>query len=886
MRGWGHYFDEAYVPPVQSSYTLDFMGLQQIYERTVDMIKRARAIKDGPTTELVRELQGEEGPQSVYHSDKPQKAKDLLTKQGEWFRGPLYRYNGTMAEKPVFDILSADSFSNHRTHQDYSVLRDAKKDLSEQEQKNVRKVLEGKIEGNEKEQAAAITIRRWLDEKRAEYQGFLQAEFRKQLSKGEQTILDGLIAGEDILRINAKAKRLNVDLEVMQDIAREYKAIDKWGLDDYVTKVELGRWKVMANVMGEDGKMSRQVVAVGLSKEHAADKAASWLAEHPEVDKLYLDDSFTAFSDEKASVTPAQYGSMMNKLAKAIKEQEIDLGKGIAKRMAQKAMARNFVVEPSKVWSPFVQERRYQLRGEENVFDILPAYARSMNRKMNLDPVLDNIRSMSSKMPPNMRAGVLELADAVKGKYYAEDQAVDALLKALANTRIGQAAGWEPRGKALTRAIANMREIETKVKMGFRPIAAIVNFVTGQMNIWAKTGTNYYVRGALFLRTPEGRALIKAEAPYLGVNVLEDPSGQLKRESRSLRMYSWVELPNREMSIAANYLYAKEKHGMSDSAAREFARKANWMQQTLYTVGALPRALRGPAGRLVGQFKPWLANQIEFFNSLSPTEKARYSAAMLAITGPQGAIIMLKSLPFLGMLGMWDDMAEWLNKEFPKLGRGAAGMLTGADVGASAVPQLPQKGTDWIGPTLSDMTKIWDGIIKPLVDGEKIGWRNYNDVAQGIVPVWKHMYRLVEQLVDKDGWVKDERGTRLYQIPKDPADIAAFSARTAASAESIGIAQKRLAMRIWERKENILNKNKEHTVDRVLDTVMKGGQISDDLLADIKKYGVTNSSLLRSATYRKMTPEQRLYFRTELRRRPDLVESFPWAFSPAPDTTK
>jgi hypothetical protein len=67
---------------------------------------------------------------------------------------------------------------------------------------------------------------------------------------------------------------------------------------------------------------------------------------------------------------------------------------------------------------------------------------------------------------------------------------------------------------------------------------------------------------------------------------------------------------------------------------------------------------------------------------------------------------------------------------------------------------------------------------------------------------------------------------------------------------------------------------------------MKGGQISDDLLADIKKYGVTNSSLLRSATYRKMTPEQRLYFRTELRRRPDLVESFPWAFSPAPDTTK
>ena len=214
-----------------------------------------------------------------------------------------------------------------------------------------------------------------------------------------------------------------------------------------------------------------------------------------------------------------------------------------------------------------------------------------------------------------------------------------------------------------------------------------------------------------------------------------------------------------------------------------------------------PRALRGPAGRLVGQFKPWLANQIEFFNSLSPTEKARYSAAMLAITGPQGAIIMLKSLPFLGMLGMWDDMAEWLNKEFPRLGRGAAGMLTGADVGASAVPQLPQKGTDWIGPTLSDMTKIWDGIIKPLVDGEKIGWRNYNDVAQGIVPVWKHMYRLVEQLVDKDGWVKDERGRRLYQIPTDPAGVAAFSARTAASAESIDIAQRRLAMRIWEKEE-------------------------------------------------------------------------------------
>jgi hypothetical protein len=238
---------------------------------------------------------------------------------------------------------------------------------------------------------------------------------------------------------------------------------------------------------------------------------------------------------------------------------------------------------------------------------------------------------------------------------------------------------------------------------------------------------------------------------------------------------------------------------------------------------------------------------------------------------------MLKSLPILGALGLLDNIDEWMNTEYPRWWRGIGGMV-GADVVGPATVQLPASGSDLVGPALSDMGTIWTNIIKPLREGEKVGWRDVNKTAADIVPIWKHWYRMVEQLVDQDFVVKNDRGQKLYQI-QDAEGMAAFVGRSAAGVESIDIAREKLAERIWNRKTAVLTKNKTHVIDDVLDTVLQGKPLSESQTKDIIETGVNRKSLLGAARFRQMTPEQRMLLKTEIRRRPELIQAFPWAFS-------
>ena len=38
----------------------------------------------------------------------------------------------------------------------------------------------------------------------------------------------------------------------------------------------------------------------------------------------------------------------------------------------------------------------------------------------------------------------------------------------------------------------------------------------------------------------------------------------------------------------------------------------------------------------------------------------------MALAGPRGLLWMIRSIPMLGLLGLWDDVEEWMNK--PKTG--------------------------------------------------------------------------------------------------------------------------------------------------------------------------------------------------------------------------
>ncbi|MHC4622080.1 MAG: hypothetical protein ACYTEQ_30450, partial [Planctomycetota bacterium] len=156
---------------------------------------------------------------------------------------------------------------------------------------------------------------------------------------------------------------------------------------------------------------------------------------------------------------------------------------------------------------------------------------------------------------------------------------------------------------------------------------------------------------------------------------------------------------------------------MTDIEARVFARRSMRFQQFTYDIASLPRIMRGPTGRLVYKFKPYLVKELEFITTLRGAEIPRYIAAQLALGGPRALIYTLKTLPLLGSLYLLDDADDWLNHNWPHASRGV-GSLVGVDVTAPVTFQFPERTEDWFGPFFADLYRLWKDVYVPLSQGQ------------------------------------------------------------------------------------------------------------------------------------------------------------------------
>jgi hypothetical protein len=247
-------------------------------------------------------------------------------------------------------------------------------------------------------------------------------------------------------------------------------------------------------------------------------------------------------------------------------------------------------------------------------------------------------------------------------------------------------------------------------------------------------------------------------------------------------------------------------------------------------------------------------------------------AMQLALAGPRGGMIILKSLPVLGALGLLDDMEEWMNKEVPKLSRGIGGLF-GVDVSAAATFQFPSTTKDWLGPMLSDFVSFYKNIVVPTTEGKGLDGVELRKFMGSTFPISRYYANMIDQVIDKDGWVKDERGRRLYHID----NTAAFVTKNVMGAEPLELNRLRTEERILTTRNYRLADLKVQTIDNVLDSVGKGKPIAEDDLLAMQKYGIKIGTLRRAAKFRLLDPKQRRLLMTEIIRRPEILEMYPEA---------
>ncbi|MFA6972697.1 MAG: hypothetical protein WC208_15040, partial [Gallionella sp.] len=248
-------------PSTFSLYS-DPFGFQAAIDMTKKLLRERKTIASAPGNKIVAEINGKKltikDDADFVDGTMKQMASNIGNLARNKAMSPDFAFRDNKKVEPLIFNLHKKSFDgNFEASKHNEVIRSAESLIAELKDKEALKdFLEGKRDMSEATPAqreAARLIRGELDAVRDKYKGHLRGEFKKNLNEDEFAALSEIIAGRPIDEVIAKYRervvpdklgrrrtRKWLDEEVVRDIASEYSAIDKWGLDDYVTHYERG----------------------------------------------------------------------------------------------------------------------------------------------------------------------------------------------------------------------------------------------------------------------------------------------------------------------------------------------------------------------------------------------------------------------------------------------------------------------------------------------------------------------------------------------------------------------------------------------------------------------------------------------------------------------
>lgn len=795
----------------------------------------------------------------------------------DWFASPEFEFRNDAVAGPIAVAVNEAQLSfGSEVKADNVRFNELRDTMSTEERKQVTTALRavestGTDEAVDalplKQQSAALEVRNYFNTMRNLVINEKVSAIRESLSPNELDAIEQIESGTPIDDVLNEPERFS-DLQklAIRESVSDLADARSWGIENYVTHIERGSLRL---VTPEGGTVAR-----ARNRVEAALKADAWLASNPDVDTLTITDEFGNGSEMPTKLSRGQYFRFLNRAAD-------ELGRDAAtiQEILSKA-GRVVAIKPTAKYAGPMQQRRGVMKGEDDIFDVLPAYSYAMRKKLALDPVFRQARTALGSMPENTRSQIEALLDDARGRKTVGDRIVDYVLSPAED-----ASKWRqllaPAPFAYSRGGNQARNVNTWLKLGYRPVAAAVNRISGAMHTWVKTGTDSFRGGRAFIKTPEGKAILDRNAARIGMDAsfaTEGGADEAPRWWHPMRLFHAAEEINRPEAFGAFYMHATSKLGLEGAEAEAWARAATRFAQFTYNSAALPRAMRGPTGRLLLQFKPYLVKELEYISTLRGAEIPRYIAASLAIGGPRAALYTLMSLPLLGALGKLDDLEDWLNRNAPRASRGLPG-FAGVDVSPAVAFQFPQTGADWFGPVVADIARLWTDVLGPVIEGKERNMGDVGEWASRIAPAWFWWQQALESLMDDTGWTTDKYGNLSFK----PTN--ADRVKMLMGAKPLTKSLQEVETRYLRTTEAIQREDRQRSIEAFLDALKEKDGVAADKLADrLAEMGVTAASVQRAARNRGIEPRDRLLRSLSRFRRGQEAERFsePTEATPTP----
>jgi hypothetical protein len=553
---------------------------------------------------------------------------------------------------------------------------------------------------------SAKIIRSWFDSIKEDIRDAYRHRLLRDLAPSQRSAYLEATA-QRAPNIGEIALRHRVDPEWLKGEWGKYRDIDLWGIEDFVTKIEIGAYKIIDK--------TGQVRAVAETRRDAMKKLKEIRERFPTME----------FSD-RPIVT--EYSDPINPLAR----------------------------------------RKDILLGEKDIFKALPAYTAAVYKRIILEPVEYDVRRYMENNPklftPTVKAVIEDQLAYARGTKSFGDRITDDLAFRM---------GIKP--DLWSRFVSTSNKITSRLLLGWRLPNYLVNLYSGMAKTLIKTSPKWAKRAVEYMDTPEGKKFL-AEEERLGSLALDVRLG-LEGEALStakwydpLKIYSLAEPPNRKFGLVVPYLYARDGLKMTDAAAREYARRTLRLTNLSYNTAALPGFLRSPSGKFFGQFKSYLAGEIEFIHSLTPAELAQYTLAQFLATGARGFILFAKSLPILGAMGFLDKLEEGINQLGDFWSRGIPGMM-GFDIAPQATIQLaPGRIEDAAGPFVGNMARLYQQTLGSLENTEgRI--ENAIEWAYQLPTIMKSWNDILSSVISDDGWIyRKDRDGKVSKVWRPDSD--------------------------------------------------------------------------------------------------------------------
>jgi len=820
----------------------------------------------------------------------------------EYAHSPTYAAKG---DKAASDLIKAGirAFMKWRwdAHSLVKRCQVIKSLLTEEQQKEVtkmgRQVQKGETPTSTDPlvRTAYLHLREVFNEVRDKARDYFRLVLKSSLKENELQAFETMIESGQPPELIGLLFKINP--QTLSELKERWDAIGKWGIEDFITNMERGSLRVVELYEDKKGKTKQRTVAFAPTKTIAVRKIMERYeqaeAEGKEAPKLAIDVSPVFDDSMLVEMGKKRYQVVVSKLSKALKKEVDEVKKSLVESKVRKAVGKVITVKPNLVYSGAFQEREEILQGEDNIFDIMPTYINTALKKINLDPHILKAREYvaDEATPRNYRTLIEDHIKDMKSTYGMVDRFVDDLL-----ARAYSKTGWkvfDRESGQYARGIAEARKLTANLKLGYRPVTSFINMASGMINTYSKVPAKLFGRAMTFMKTEEGKALIDRNRPYLGEGFAVSESGELMADIKKWHPLWFHQAPeafNREHCFCANYLYAKAQ-GMDEEAATYYAQEGVWAQQFVYNVASLPKLMRSPTGRLVGQFKPYLVKQLELFSNMTTGEKVKFLSAQMLLGGPRAMLLTLRSVPILGMFVGWDEIDEWLNTHYPHLYRGVPGSLGPAsvDISAQAAFQMPQQPMDWLGPLISDMFKLQSRVLGPLLAGrvdkvlpsdefthplevelnfKELRRREIYRWVRDAIPFMYYWDQILSYAFDDEGYILDDLGRRKFNPQHEWLDVAKLVAGAKTPEQSAWENSERK----WIKDQQKIREDKQNLQATILDTIEVGGTLDADIIEKCKEYGVTYEGISQVAKARRLTPYMRRVLATQLVGRPAALQ--------------